>query len=212
MTGERVGRRTGTGVRATVVIVTIIAALAALVAPAGAEHRIVTEVEAGVGFFYGTFNESPNIAMLVGGTVEEFCEANPDDPFSAEPGTATRRIIERKDGTVRIKLKTWNQPIHLYEIDFPGAPPWIEQECASYFAGASALEPFASGHGFVRSRVTIHPDGLIDVFNVSRGKVMGNDGKWYRVRGSADFVVENGVPVGNPEDFVSFSLRKVRPW
>ncbi len=166
-------------------------------------------VPAGVGFFYGTFNESPNIAMLVGGTAEEFCDANPDDPFNAEPGTATQRIRERANGTVVIRLKTKRQPINLYEIDFPEAPPWIEQVCASYLDGGPVLEPFASGKGRVRSRVIVKPDGVVDVFNVSRGRVVGTDGTRYRVRGSADLIVENGVPVGNPEDFVRFRIREI---
>ena len=38
----------------------------------------------------------------------------------------------------------------------------------------------------------------------------GTDGTEYKVRGTADLVVENGVAVGDPRDFVGFTLTEIR--
>ena len=73
-----------------------------LVTSAGADGQRYTEEPYEVGLFYGTFGESPNTFLLVGGTVEGFCEAGPE----GGPGTATARVRERKDGSVRVKV-TW---------------------------------------------------------------------------------------------------------
>ena len=42
------------------------------------------------------------------------------------------------------------------------------------------------------------------------GKATGTDGTEYKVHGSADLIVENEQPVGNPEDFVGFELREIK--
>jgi hypothetical protein len=42
------------------------------------------------------------------------------------------------------------------------------------------------------------------------GKATGTDGTEYKVRGTADLVVEDGVPVGDPRDFVGFQLTQIR--
>ncbi|MEM7286879.1 MAG: hypothetical protein AAF480_11050 [Actinomycetota bacterium] len=177
-----------------------------LVAHAAADGKRFSEEPFEVGFFYGTFGESPNTFLLVGGTVEEFCEAGPD----GGPGTATAKIRERKDGTTRVKVKSWNQPMYLYEADIEGVPPWLDQVCGTYFTDGTAPEPFASGSGFLKVRDTIHSPDYIEVFNKVRGYLHEPDGTKYKVRASADFVLRNGVPDGDPEDFVSFSLRKLR--
>ena len=181
-----------------------------LVTSAGADGQRYTEEPYEVGLFYGTFGESPNTFLLVGGTVEGFCEAGPE----GGPGTATARVRERKDGSVRVKVTSWNQPMYLYEADVEGIPPWLDQVCGTYFTDGTAPQPIASGSGFLKVRDTIHPSDRIEVFNKVRGWVQQPDGTKYTIRASADFVLENGVPTTSPEDFVTFKMREVRwkPW
>lgn len=188
-------------------ILLLAATLMAAASPAHAEGG--DRVEVGVGFFYGTFNQSPNVAMLVGGRAEDFCEANPDQPFDGEPGTALAQIRERNDGSVKIKVNSDHQPFHLYYIDFAGAPPWIFSVCEEYFATGETPEPFASGHARLRVRVTDFGQGNLDIFNGAKGWAVGTDGARYLVRGSADFQVRNGELVGNPEEFVKFGFMQV---
>ena len=195
--------------RLTTALVVVATALAASASPAAAESNDVTEEAVGVGYFYGTFGQSPNIALLVGGTAEEFCDANPDDPFNAEPGMTTQRVFVRSDGSVDLKVNDRSQPIHLYEIEFDTAPEWIEHVCALYFSDGTKPDPFASGTARLKVRVTIVSEDYVEVFNSANGRATGTDGTRYRVRASADLVVEDGMPVGNPEDFVSFQLREI---
>ncbi len=203
---------TGRGSRTLKLITALVAlavAVAGLASPASAHSREVVRAELGVGFFYGTFNEDPNIVLLVGGTAEQFCEANPEDPFNGEPGTAPGKIVTLLDGTVEITMKDRGQPAHLYEIsgEIQGSPDWIGKVCSGYFA--EIPQPFASGTAKLRSSVTISPDGVVDVFNSVKGKAVGEDGARYKFRASADLVVIGGVPQGDPADFVKFSLKRL---
>lgn len=171
--------------------------------PATANPKGFIEDEVGVGYFYGTFNQSPNTVLLAGGTVEEFCDANPD------PGTAPARIFPRSDGSVDLKVNDKDQPIYLYTIDFDGVPPWIDSVCEAYFDGEPTPSPFASGTANLKVRVSIVSESYVEVFNSVNGRATGTDGTEYRVRAWADLVVENGAPVGNPEDFVGFVLKEI---
>lgn len=202
-----VGPRRRTGWRKLAATLLAVATVSVgLVTAAGAHENRWSEEPFEVGFFYGTFGESPNTFLLVGGTVEQFCEAGP----GGGPGTATALVRERKNGTVRVKVKSWNQPMYLYEADIEGVPPWLDQVCGTYFTDGTAPEPFAEGSAFLKVRNTIHSPDHIEMFNKVRGYAYEPDGTTYKIRGSADFVLENGVPVGNPEDFVSFSMREVK--
>ena len=67
-----------------------------------------------VGLVYGTFEEDPNLTLLVGGTVEEFCPS--------DPGTAPMRVFVRKNGTVDLKVNDKDQPIYLYELTTESLP------------------------------------------------------------------------------------------
>lgn len=194
---------------ATTLLLAVMALLASSQS-AGAEPQGYIEDQLGVGFFYGTFDQSPNIALLVGGTAEDFCEANPEDPFGGEPGIAPLRVFLRPDGAVDLKVDDKDQPIHLYTIDFDGAPPWIEQVCADYFDGGPAPEPFASGTADLKVRTSVVSEDYVDVFNSVNGKATGIDGTEYKVRAWADLVVENGAPVGDPADFVGFELNEIK--
>ena len=138
-----------------IVLLAAVAVLAGLSSPASANPRGYIEGQEEVGYFYGTFGQSPNIALLVGGRAEEFCEG--------DPGTAPSRVFLRSDGSVDIKV-----------------------------------------------RVSVLSESLVDVSNSVNGKATGIDGTEYEVRGWADLIVENGVPVGDPEDFVGFELKEIR--
>ena len=168
--------------------------------------------DAPVGFVYGTFDQEPNLTLLVGGTVEEFCRNKPDDPFNAQPGSSPTRVKERRDGSTVIRIRDHAEPVHLYEVDNPNAPEWIAGVCANLFDGDPATvvpAPFASGSAKLRARIHID-GGTVDVFNAARGRVVAADGTVYRVKASADLVVEDGVPQGDPADFVKLDVRRLR--
>jgi hypothetical protein len=197
-------RRTVTAVLAACLLLAG-SATTAFAAPQG-----YIEDELGVGYFYGTFGEDPDVVLLVGGTAEEFCLDNPDDPFNAEPGTAPLRLFLRPDGAVDLKVNAKDQPIYLYHSDVGDGPVWIAQVCAEFFTSGTAPEPFASGTADLKVRISVVSEDLVDVFNSVNGTATGIDGTEYKVRASADLVVENGVPQGDPTDFVDFQLTEIR--
>jgi hypothetical protein len=184
------------------VVATVIASMMIVVGlggPASASPQGHIPAPFEVGFFYGTFNQNPNVVLLAGGTAQEFCPS--------DPGVADSRIFLRKNGVVDIKVNDKNQPIYLYEIDFPGAPQWLDQVCSG---AIDSPEPFASGTADLKVRISVLSESVVDVFNSVNGKAMGTDGTHYKVRASADLIVENGIPLGNPEDFVTFDLKEIR--
>jgi hypothetical protein len=176
--------------------------LIASIAPATASPQGYIQGQEGVGYFYGTFNESPNIALLVGGDAGEFCGAE-------DPGSAPSRVFLRSDGSVDIKVNDKAQPIFLYEINFGEVPPWLDQVCGDLAAGLPTPEPFATGTADLKIRVSVVSDDFVEVFNSVNGKATGTDGTQYKVHAAADLVVGPNGPLGNPEDFVSFSLKEI---
>ena len=193
-------------------VVVTAAAAGSMVAPAtvGAEPQGYLQVDFGVGYTYGTFDQAPNMAVLVGGKAEDFCLEDPEDPFNAEPGIAQARIFFRKDGQVDVKVNDKDQPIHLYYQPDKIGPEWINAVCADIADGDPAPEPFASGTADLKVRISVISDGLVDVFNSVNGKATAEDGTEYKVRGSADLVVVNGVPDGDPADFVSLTVTEIK--
>jgi len=179
---------------------------AVLTAPAVAQPPDESAEATSLGFFYGTFGQDPNIVLLVGGTAEQFCDANPEDPFNGEPGSAVSRTRFGSDGSVTITVHDWAQPVHLYRTPIEGAPVWIEQVCAAYFSGGQVQQPLASGLALVRARTTVVSENQIEIFNSARGWARGVDGTHYRVVGSAEFTVVNGAPDGDPADFIDLRL------
>ena len=153
------------------------------------------------GFFYGTFNEDPNIALFAGGPIEEFC--------TTDPGTARERVFLRNDGSVDIKVNEKDQPIYLYETEFNDIPEWLGAICPGIVSGGAAPSPFASGEADLKVRMSI-AGPVIDFFNSVNGKATGLDGTEYKVWGSADFVVVNGELQGDPAEFVDFALKEIR--
>jgi hypothetical protein len=161
-----------------------------------------------VGLVYGTFDEGPNLTLLVGGTVEEFCLSFPDDP-----GAAPMRVFFRNSGTVDLRVNDKDQPIYLYEQTVGDAFDWIDSVCPDVLdedPGTVAPAPNAIGTADLKVRISIISDDLVDVFNSVNGELVASSGAEYRVRASADLIVENGVPVGDPADFVSFELTEIR--
>jgi len=184
-----------------------------LAAPAHAEPQGYTEEEFGVGYFYGTFNEDPGYVLIVGGSAEEFCEDGPDDPFgTAEPGEATARVFERKNGVVDIKVNSTDQPLYLYESPLEG-PGFITEFCDIYFDDDPATtvpDPVASGSGNLKVRNTEFSESTEDIFNSVNGTLEADDGTEYKVRASVDVLIQDGELTAAPSDFVSFSLTEIR--
>ena len=173
-------------------------------ATAQAEPQGYIQDEYEVGLVYGTFNESPNpnLTLLVGGTVEEFCPA--------DPGTAPMRVFLRNDGTVDLKVNDKDQPIYLYEQTVGDSFDWIDAVCSELSdEDTDVVEPYASGTADLKARISIISDELIDVFNSVNGELVASDGAEYRVRASADLIVGPFGPVGDPADFVSLRLKKI---
>lgn len=197
--------------RRVMVLLAALSILAGLAVPAGADPQGYVESEIGVGYFYGTFGESPNMMLLAGGTAEEFCIANPGDPFNGEPGLAPLRLFFRSDGSVDLKVNDKFQPIYVYETATDNGPLWIEQLCADFFSTGATPEIFASGSADLKVRISVVSDDLVEVFNSVNGKVAGTDGREWKVRAWADLTVENGMPVGSPADFVGFKMTEIRP-
>ncbi|MDH3308319.1 MAG: hypothetical protein OEO77_12475 [Acidimicrobiia bacterium] len=158
------------------------------------------------GFFYETFDENPNVALFAGGTFEEFC--------FFDPGTAPLRVFLRNDGTVDLKVNDRDQPIYLYyNTEFNGVDPiptWLDTFCPGIADGDAPPEPFAMGEADLKVRITVVSDDRLEIFNSVNGKATGTDGTGYKVRGTADLIVENGAPLGEPREFVGFKLTEIR--
>lgn len=171
-------------------------------APASADPQGFIEDEFEYGFFYGTFDQSPNVALFAGGRIEEFC--------FGDPGTAPLRVFLRNDGTVDLKVNDKDQPIFLYDTEFNDIPTWLGAICPGIAGGVAPPEPFATGDADLKVRITVVSDDLLEIFNSVNGKATGTDGTEYKVRGTADLIVENGVPLGDPREFVGFKLTEIR--
>jgi hypothetical protein len=169
-------------------------------ASASAKGFIQDELE--YGYFYGTFDQTPNVALFAGGPLEEFC--------TTDPGTAPLRVFPRADGTVDLKVNDKDQPIYLYHNDTNDIPPWLDAICPGIGEGDAPPVPFATGDADLKVRITVFSDDHLKIFNSVNGKATGTDGTTYKVRGTADLVVEDGAPVGDPRDFVGFKLTEIR--
>ncbi len=179
-----------------------------LTAGASASAKGFIEDELQYEYYYGTFGQTPNIALFAGGEAQEFCGEG--EPGHVPPGTAPMRVFPRKDGSVDLKVNAKDQPINLYYIDAPGSPEWLAEICPGIEAGDAPPVPFASGKAALKVRDTIVSEDRVEFFNSVKGKAQGTDGTRYRVRASADGVVEDGVLVGDPSDVVTFTLKEIR--
>jgi hypothetical protein len=170
-------------------------------APASADPQGFIEDEFEYGFFYGTFDQSPNVALFAGGRIEEFCDG--------DPGTAPLRVFLRNDGTMDLKVNDRDQPIYLYDTEFNDIPTWLEAICPGIAGEDTPPEAFATGDADLKVRITVVSDNLLEIFNSVNGKATGTDGTEYKVRGTADLIVENGVPLGDPREFIGFKLTEI---
>lgn len=183
--------RKGTPTRRTVTVIaaaiTMLAGLVVAAEAAGAGFAVETHVE---GLFYGDSDEG--VQLFAGATAEDFCNEN-------EP-THAARVFHRNDGSVDLMVDAVRQPIYLYSSTL-GGPELIEATCAALATGEPPLQPFAEGEGLVRMRIGIAPDGTVHVVNSTVGAASSADGTTWRVRGWADLMIVDGVPVGSPADF-----------
>ena len=170
-------------------------------ATADAKPRGFVQEEFSVGLVYGTFNDGPNLTLLVGGAVEEFCPG--------DPGTAPMRVFVRADGTEVRKVNDRHQPIFLYEQSVGDSFDWIDDVCENLDDDTETVEPYATGTAHLIVRESETPDGVVDIFNSVNGRLVASDDTNYRVRASADFILGLQGPVGDPADFVSLRLKKI---
>lgn len=202
--------RTRIASRGAAAIIAALALVVSLAAPAGAQASSNAQGwiadQIGVGFFYGTFNEGENTALLAGGSVEEFCFAGPD----GDPGSAPSRVFLRNDDSVDIKSNETAIPIYLYSTDVADIPTWLDSVCPDIINGGLAPGAFAVGTADLKVRLTVVSPDEVHVFNGVNGKAVAVDGTQYKVKGSADFSLVNGMLTGSPEEFVDFSLQKIR--
>lgn len=180
-------QRTVTAVLATCLL------LAGSITAATAGPRGYDEQPHVEGLFYGDFDQE--ILLFAGATTEDFCNGN-------EP-THDARVFQRSDGSVDIMVDASEQPIYLYSSPL-GAPELIAVTCEALFDGdpdTVAPVPFAVGDGLVRMRIDVEPDGTVHVVNSTVGSAISADGTTWRVRGWADLMIVDGMPVGDPADF-----------
>ena len=124
----------------TLAIAGVTALALGLTAGASASAKGFIEDELEYGYFYGTFDQTPNVALFAGGPLEEFC--------ITDPGTAPLRVFPRADGTVDLKVNDKEQPIYLYHNDTndirlgsTGPPRWRS------LTRARSASPTATRHG-----------------------------------------------------------------
>lgn len=184
--------------RATLVLATTVVVVMSLLTTAHA----ATTVEEGPyreGLFYGDFDRE--VLFFAGGTAEQFCTG--DEPVHEA------RYTTGDDGRLVIAVEpNVERPLYLYSSPL-GAPEFLAEQCPLLEDGdpsTGVQEPFATGQGRMKLRLEIAPDGTVDIVNTSWGSVADEEGTTWRVRGRADLVVVDGVPVGSPTEFQSLQL------
>ena len=188
--------------RRLVLLGAVAALLLVVAAPATADPQGFIEDELEYGFFYGTFDQSPNVALFAGGRIEEFC--------FGDPGTAPLRVFLRNDGTVDLKVNDKDQPIYLYYTEFNDIPDWLGAICPGIAGGDAPPDPFATGEADLKVRITVVSENKLEIFNSVNGKATGTDGTEYKVLGTVDLIAVDGVPLGDPREFVDLKLKKIR--
>lgn len=181
--------------RKMTMLVMLVAMIMAAAAPAVAEPQGFVEDEFHYGFFYANFDEG--VSVFAGGPVESFC--------GGDPGTAPLRVYERNDGSVDLMVDARNQPFWVYESDVE-PPVLLEQVCSGQIAPPEA---FAIGSGNLKVRISVLPDGVLEVSNSVNGKARSADGTRWKVRTWADLTVINGVPQGDPAEFQGVKIQQI---
>lgn len=171
--------------------------LGGLAAPATADTR---QVPGQVDLFYGDFEQ--DLLLFAGQPPQDFCRGATGTP-------TTFRAVERGDGSTVLLGSDRDVPIYLYSASV-GAPDFIGEVCTAMFDDDPATEPpdpVATGTGSVVQRITIEPDGTEHVKNDTVGTAWSGDGVRWIVRGWADLVIEDGMPVGDPAQFQGLRAR-----
>lgn len=181
--------------RKITMLVTVVAMIMAAAAPAVAEPQGFIENEFPYGFFYVNFDDG--VSVFAGGPVESFC--------GGDPGTAPSRVYERNDGSVDLMVDARNQPFWVYQSEVD-PPVLLEQVCTGQIAPP---EPFAIGSGNLKVRISVLPDGVLEVSNSVNGKATSDDATQWKVRTWADLTVIDGVPQGDPAEFQGLKIQQI---
>ena len=188
-------------------IITALAACLLLAWPAAAASAAPEGYDAqdhGVGRFYGNFQQ--DVLLFTGDGVEDICTGGPEPVVSA-------RVFSSQDGTVQVKVNARDVPIVLYRSPL-GAPEFIDETCSLLFDGdpqTAPVQPFARGTASLKERITIAPDGIETHFNGVNGFATDTEGPMWKVRTWADFVVDNGVLLGDPAEFQGLAIHRIGP-
>ncbi len=172
---------------------------AATAAPTGPDEQ-----DHEVGRFYGSFELG--VLLFTGDEVEGICSGASEPVVSA-------RVFHRQDGSVELKVTARELAIYLYQSPL-GAPEFIDQTCEALFDGDPTtvpVQPFASGTANFKERITVSPDGLEEHANGVNGFATGTDGTNWKVRTWADFVIDDGVLIGDPAEFQGLTIHQVGP-
>jgi hypothetical protein len=113
-------------------------------------------------------------------------------------------------GDVDQEILLFAQPIYLYRSSL-GAPELVDATCEALSdddPDTVPLEPFAEGEGLVRLRREVAPDGTVHAVNSTVGAASSKDGATWRVRGWADLMIVDDVPVGDPADFQGLRINR----
>ena len=202
--GLKARSKMGRFVRTTMGVIAATAGTAMMAMPAAAAPQGYVEQDVPAGLFYGNFEL--DVLLFTGGGVEEICLDAPEPMVPA-------RIFERNDGSVDVNVNAEEVPFVLYSSEL-GAPEFIGQTCEALFDDDPSTvppQPFASGTGKVKVRVSSSPDGVDEIVNGVNGFATGADGTTWKVRTWADFVVDNGVLIGDPAEFQGLSIQQIGP-
>lgn len=151
--------------------------------------------------FYGDFEA--DVLLFAGVPAEDLCT---DEPLPVVPG----RLFDRPDGISVVNVNA-SVPVFVYHSPL-GAPEFVDETCAAMDDADPTTEPvspFASGTGRLTERVEILPDGRLNITNAVNGIASSPDGRSWKLRGWADFVLADGVPVGDPADFQGLTVHLI---
>jgi len=148
--------------------------------------------------FYGNFDQ--DVLLFAGASAEATCRE--------EIPSVASRVRAKKNGVVVVTIAPQRVKTYLYATDL-GAPEFLAETCAALGDADPAtlpVQPFATGSGNLRERVEVSPDDGTAVVNSVRGHASNTAGETWRIRGWADLVVEDGIPVGDPAEFQGLTV------
>ncbi|HSM43446.1 MAG TPA: hypothetical protein VK969_00355, partial [Acidimicrobiia bacterium] len=63
--------------------------------------------------------------------------------------------------------------------------------------------------GNLKARISVLPDGVLEVSNSVNGKATSDDATQWKVRTWADLTVIDGVPQGDPAEFQGLKIQQI---